>query len=47
MRALGVDYGALIDLMAARGLPLPELPPEETDAMAETFARVWTAAPER
>ena len=47
MRALGVDYGTLIEMMAARGLPLPALPEEETDAMAATFARVWRSAPQR
>lgn len=38
MRALGIGYGALIDRLAARGLPLPELPAAEIERMAGTVA---------
>jgi hypothetical protein len=35
MRALGgISYGELIDMIAVRGLSLPELPPEDVDRMA-------------
>ncbi len=44
MEALDVGYGTLLDLMAERGLPLPELPPQETDAMALTFEQTLDAA---
>ena len=37
---LAVDYGTLIDMMADRGLPLPELPRRELDAMAALFERI-------
>ncbi len=44
MAALGVDYGALIGMMAERRLPLPELPKKETDAMAAAFERIMQDA---
>lgn len=47
MRALGVPYSRLIDLAAARGLPLPLLPDQETDAMASLFEHLWKDAASR
>ncbi len=46
MRALGVDYGTLLELLAARGLALPRVPDQQADAMAATFAKVWRGAGE-
>ncbi|MGH6914609.1 MAG: DUF6364 family protein [Geminicoccales bacterium] len=46
MRALGVDYGTLLELMAERGLAVPRVPDQEAEAMARTFARVWRNASE-
>jgi hypothetical protein len=44
MRLLGIDYGRLLDRLAARGLDLPRLPDEETSAMADAFVHVWRNA---
>lgn len=38
MGRLGVDYGELLDMVAARGLPLPAIPPERRRPMAELVA---------
>jgi hypothetical protein len=46
MRALGVDHGTLLLRLGERGLPLPSLPPDEIDRMADDFVRVWRAAGE-
>ncbi len=37
MRALGVSYGELLDLIAERGLPLPRVSDEVADRMAGTI----------
>jgi hypothetical protein len=44
MRALGVDYGILLEMMAERGLSMPRVPAPDAEAMARTFARVWRGA---
>ena len=46
LRALGVDYGTLLELMAERGLAIPRVPDEEAEAMARTLARIWRGARE-
>jgi hypothetical protein len=46
MRALGVDYGTLLDLMAERDLSIPRVPEQDAEAMARTFARIWRGARE-
>ena len=46
MRRLGLDYGRLIERVAARGLELPRLPEAETEAMAADFVRVWSESRE-
>ena len=37
MRALGIEYGELLDRVAARSLPLPRLSDQETDRMADVM----------
>jgi plasmid stability protein len=44
MSALGVDYGALIDLLVERGLSLPSLPDDELERMADDMNRVLDEA---
>ena len=46
MRALGVDYGTLLEFLVARGLALPRVPGQQAEAMAATFAEVWRSAGE-
>jgi hypothetical protein len=46
MRALGVDYGTLLEMMAQRELSVPRVPDQEAEAMARTFAQIWRSAPE-
>jgi hypothetical protein len=44
MRALGdISYGELIEMIAERGLSLPELPPEDLDRMAADVLRLLGA----
>jgi hypothetical protein len=47
LRALGVDYGTLLEMMARRGLAPPRVPDQEAEDMARTFAQVWRSAPEK
>lgn len=41
MKALGVDYGTLITMLSGRGLPLPRVPEDEADRMADEFVSLW------
>lgn len=44
MRMLGVTYGGLIDLVAARGLSLPRVSDEEAERAAEKVVELLDAA---
>lgn len=44
MSALGVEYGALFDLLVERGLSLPTLPDDELERMVEDMNRVLDEA---
>lgn len=46
LRALDVDYGTLLEMMAIRGLSVPRVPDREAAGMARAFAQVWRSSPE-
>ncbi len=44
MDALGIGYGELLDRLAERRLPLPQLPKAEVDRMADTMLELLDQA---
>ena len=44
MRALDVSYGQLLDMLAERKLPLPEMPKQDIDRMANELVRLLEKA---